>query len=55
VEGIVYRSRTTPETSTNLAFFAHAPLAGDSVRLDSRADLLDRLVLTRHFAVDFTY
>lgn len=26
-DGIVYRSRTTPERSANLAFFAHAPLA----------------------------
>jgi hypothetical protein len=25
-DGIVYRSRTTPEGSANLAFFAHAPL-----------------------------
>lgn len=25
--GIVYRSRTTPERSANLAFFGHAPLA----------------------------
>jgi hypothetical protein len=25
-DGIVYRSRTTPERSANLAFFAHAPL-----------------------------
>ena len=55
VQGIVYRSRTTPETSTNLAFFAHAPLAGTSVPLETRADLLDRLVLTRGFTVDFAY
>jgi hypothetical protein len=26
-DGVVYRSRTTPERSANLAFFAHAPLA----------------------------
>lgn len=55
VHGIVYRSRTTPETSTNLAFFAHAPLAGSSTQLDACADLLDRLVLTRGFTVDFPY
>jgi RES domain-containing protein len=55
VEGIVCRSRTTPETSTNLAFFAHAPLAGTSVPLAARADLLDRLVLTRGFTIDFAY
>jgi hypothetical protein len=55
VEGIVYRSRTTPETSTNLALFARAPLAGASVPLETRADLLNRLVLTRQFTVDFAY
>lgn len=55
VQGIVYRSRTTPETSTNLAFFAHAPLTGASVLLQTRADLLDRLILTRGFTVDFAY
>jgi hypothetical protein len=55
VEGIVYRSRTTPETSTNLAFFAHAPLAGVSVPLDASVGLLDRLVLARAFTVDFAY
>jgi hypothetical protein len=55
VEGIVYRSRTTPETSPNLAFFSHAPLAATSVPLGTRADLLDRLVLTRGFTIDFAY
>ena len=55
VHGIAYRSRTTPETSTNLAFFAHAPLAGTSVPLGTRSYLLDRLVLTRGFTVDFAY
>lgn len=55
VHGIVYRSRTTPESSTNLAFFAHAPLAGTSVPLGTHSNLLDRLVLTRGFTVDFAY
>ena len=55
VQGIAYRSRTTPETSVNLAFFAHAPLAGVSVPLRTRSDLLDRLILTRGFTVDFDY
>lgn len=49
------RSRTTPETSPNLAFFAHAPLTGTSVPLRTRSDLLDRLVLRRGFTVDFAY
>lgn len=55
VHGIVYRSRTTPATSLNLAFFAHAPLTGRSVQVETCADLLDRLVLTRGFTVDFAY
>lgn len=55
VHGIAYRCRTTPETSTNLAFFADAPLVGTSVPLAARTDLLDRLVLTRGFTVDFAY
>jgi hypothetical protein len=55
VEGIAYRSRTTPETSTNLAFFEHAPLAGVSQSLAQCAELLDRLVLARGFAIDFPY
>lgn len=55
VQGIAYRSRTTPGTSTNLALFAHAPLSGSSVPLGACAELLDRLVLTRGFTVDFAY
>lgn len=55
VHGIVYRPRTTPESSTNLAFFAHAPLAGTSMPLGTHSNLLDRLVLTRGFTVDFAY
>jgi len=39
--GIVYRSRTTPERSANLAFFAHAPLSARSLgTLDQHVDLL---------------
>lgn len=55
VEGIVYRSRTTPTTSSNLAFFSHAPLSGTSVPVEACSELLDRLVLTRGFTIDFTY
>ena len=55
VQGIVYRSRTTPETSTNLAFFENAPLQGTSVALAQCSNLLDRLVIGRGFTIDFTY
>ncbi len=55
IEGIAYRPRTTPETSTNLAFFEHAPLAGTSMPLADCTELLDRLVLARGFTIDFRY
>jgi hypothetical protein len=55
IEGIAYRSRTTPETSTNLAFFEHAPLDGTSVLLTECGELLDRLIVGRGFAVEFAY
>jgi hypothetical protein len=55
IEGIAYRSRTTPETSTNLAFFEHAPLDGTSVQLAECSDLLDRLVVARAFTINFSY
>lgn len=53
VHGIAYRSRTTPETSTNVAFFAHAPLLGRSVRLDRARRLADQLVVRYCFTIDF--
>jgi hypothetical protein len=53
IHGLVYRSRTTPETSANVAFFGHAPLRGRSLRLDRARRLLDGLVLRHGFTVDF--
>lgn len=50
--GLVYRSRTTPQRSANLAFFAHAPLQpGEIGRLGERADLLAACVLSDGFTV----
>ncbi len=50
--GVVYRSRTTPQRSANLAFFAHAPLtARDLGTLRERTDLLTACVLSDGFAV----
>jgi hypothetical protein len=49
-QGIVYRSRTTPQRSANLAFFAHAPLeARDLGRLGERDGLLAACVLSDGF------
>jgi hypothetical protein len=51
--GIAYRPRTTPETSTNVAFFRHAPLRGRSIRLDRARRLTDELVVRYGFTIDF--
>ncbi len=51
-DGVVYRSRTTPQRSRNLAFHAHAPLAArDLGPLRTQAALLDSCVLSDGFAV----
>lgn len=55
IEGIAYRSRTTPTTSMNLAFFEHASLSGASVPLAQCGEFLDRLILRRGFAIGFPY
>lgn len=50
--GIVYRSRTTPQRSANLAFFEHAPLAAiDRGTLRAQDALLASCVLSDGFAV----
>jgi hypothetical protein len=51
-DGIVYRSRTTPQRGANLAFFSHAPLAGrDLGPLRVQEDLLRACVLTDGFTI----
>jgi hypothetical protein len=51
-DGLVYRSRTTPERSANLAFFAHAPLApARCTVLREEAALLDSCILNDGFEV----
>lgn len=53
LHGIVYTSRTTPQTSTNLAFFEHAPVTASSLgRLDERTDLLAQLVIDDGFRIE---
>lgn len=50
--GLVYRSRTTPQRSANLAFFAHAPLQPSELgRLGKRTDVLAACVLSDGFAI----
>ena len=55
LDGIVYRSRTSPATSSNVAFFSSAGfvIKGDVLR--ERPDVLDDLVLHHHFTIDFDY
>jgi hypothetical protein len=53
IDAIVYRSRTTPETSVNYAFFAHDAFAAESWELGSRADVLVDLVLRHDFTVNW--
>jgi hypothetical protein len=53
LHGIVYTSRTTPQSSANLAFFRHAPVRAASLgRLDTRRDLLAELIADDGFRID---
>lgn len=53
VHGIVYASRTTPQSSANLAFFRHAPLRAASLgRVDERRDLFVDLIADDGFRID---
>jgi hypothetical protein len=51
LDAIVYRSRTTPETSANFAFFAGDAFAVASWPLADRIDILTTLVLRHGFTV----
>ena len=53
LDAIVYRSRTTPETSVNYAFFAAAPFTIESWRLGSRTDILTELILRQDFTINW--
>jgi len=51
-DGLLYRSRTTPQTSANLAFLAHAPLRRrDLGPLRDQRALLDAAIIGDGFAV----
>lgn len=51
LDAIVYRPRTTPETSANFAFFAIDAFTAESWRLAERTDVLTDLVLHDGFTV----
>ena len=51
LDAIVYRSRTTPESSVNYALFSSEAFAIDSWRLGSRNDILAELVLHQDFTI----
>ncbi|MBO0676169.1 RES domain-containing protein [Mycolicibacterium sp. S2-37] len=53
LDAIVYRSRTTPQQSTNYAFFAHDHFRIRAWRLADRLDALTELVLRHGFTVDW--
>ncbi len=55
IHGFACTSRTTPETSTNVALFAQAPLVGTWTSLAECTEVLERLVLTGGIQVDFTF
>lgn len=52
MHALMYRPRTTPETSANVAFYRHAQLTCTSAALHTCADLLDELKL-RGFTIDW--
>ena len=53
LDAIVYRSRTTPETSANFAFFSAVAFAAESWKLAERTDILTDLVLRDGFTVNW--
>lgn len=53
LHGVVYSSRTTPQTSANLAFFAHAPVRATLLgHVADRTELLTQLVVDDGFRLD---
>lgn len=55
IDGIVYRSRTTPQTSSNIAIWSIDGLTPTSRLLAACVDELDDLVVNHGFTVDFDY
>ncbi|HET7666742.1 MAG TPA: RES family NAD+ phosphorylase [Mycobacterium sp.] len=55
IDAIVYRSRTTPESSLNYAFFGDDAFSVESWALGERTDVLTDLVLHRGFTVNWAF
>jgi hypothetical protein len=55
IDAIVYRSRTTPESSLNYAFFGDDGFDVESWPLDERIDVLTALVLHEGFTVNWDF
>jgi hypothetical protein len=53
IDAIVYRSRTTPESSLNYAFFGVDGFRAEGWRLGKRSDVLTELVLHQGFTVNW--
>lgn len=53
LDAIIYRSRTTPATSTNVAFFSVGAFRIRSWPLNERADAMADLVLRHGFTIDW--
>ena len=55
IDAIVYRSRTTPESSLNYAFFGVDGFEVESWSVDERTDVLTDLVLYQGFTVNWDF
>lgn len=55
LDGVVYRSRTTPATANNLAFFSLDGITAVGRSLDDCGDELDQLVIHHQFTIRFAY
>ena len=55
IDGILYRARTTPSSTTNVAFWAADAFTASSRLLRDCEEELDELVLRRDFTVDFAW
>ncbi|MET0996426.1 MAG: RES domain-containing protein, partial [Mycobacterium sp.] len=53
LDAIVNRSRNTPQTSANYAFFAHDAFTTESWPLADRTDILVELVLSHDFTINW--
>jgi hypothetical protein len=55
LDAILYRPRTTPQSSVNMVFFATDCFTMTSRRLQDCRDVLDELVLLHQFTIGFAY